>query len=91
MVRCIGSQAVPRSAQRISLVSSRGSLAAPVEAARVREAARFPELKSVVMFVKRQALEEKKFRLKQEEAHLNLEAEIAKSAAKEHALAALSP
>ena len=43
------------------------------------------------MLERRQVLEEKKFRLKQEEAPLNLEVKIAKSAAKEHAQAALSP
>ena len=95
LVSCIGSQAWSSSSKRsqnYSCVSLRGSLAAPVEAARIREAARFAELKAEkIMFVKRQGLEEKKFRLKQEEARLNLEAEIAKSAAKEHALAGLSP
>ena len=73
-------------------MSSRGSLGAPVEAARMKEAAKFAELKAEkFMFERRQVLEEKKFRFKQEEARLNLEVEIAKSAAKEHALAALSP
>ena len=41
------------------------------------------------MLDKRQALEERKFRLSQEEARLNLEAEMAKSAAKGQALAAM--
>ena len=41
------------------------------------------------MLGKQQVLEEKKFRLSQEEARLNLEAEIAKSAAKGQALAAM--
>ena len=40
------------------------------------------------MSEKRQVLEEQKFRLKQEESRLNLEAEIAKTVAKEQALAA---
>ena len=72
-------------------MSSRGSLAAHVEAVRMKEAAKFAELKAEkVMLERRQVLEEKKFRLKQEEARLNLEVEIAKSAAKEHALATLS-
>ena len=42
------------------------------------------------MLEKRQALEEKKFRLQQEESRLNLEAEIAKTSAKEKAFAALT-
>ena len=41
------------------------------------------------MLDKRQALEERKFRLSQEEARLNLEAELVKSAAKGQALAAM--
>ncbi|CAH3115016.1 unnamed protein product [Pocillopora meandrina] len=41
------------------------------------------------MLKKRQELEEQKFRLKQEELRLDLEAEIAKTAAKEQALAAI--
>ena len=73
-------------------MSSCGSLAAPVEAVRMKEAAKFAELKAEkVMLERRQVLKEKKFRLKQEVARLNLEVEIAKSAAKEHALPALSP
>jgi len=42
------------------------------------------------MLDKRQVLEEQKFRLKQEESHLNLEAEIVKTVAKEQALAAIA-
>ena len=53
-------------------------LAAPVEAARMKEAAKFEELKEEkVMLERPQLLEENKFRLKQEEARLNLEVEIA--------------
>ena len=94
-VSCIGSHAQSSSSKRSknhSRVSSRSSLAAPEEAVRMKEAAKFAEFKAEkFMLEKRQVLEEKKFRLKQEEARLNLEVEIAKSAAKEHALAALSP
>ena len=94
-VSCIGSQAQSSSSKRSknhSRVSSHGSIAAPVEAARIKEAAKFAELKvEKIMLERRQVLEEKKFRLKQEEARLNLEVEIAKSAAKEHALAGLFP
>ena len=82
-VSCIGSHAQSSSSKRSknpSRVRSRCSLAGPVEAVRIKEAAKFAELKA-----------EKKFHLKQEEARLNLEVEIAKSAAKEHALAVLSP
>ena len=42
------------------------------------------------MLDKRQVLEEQKFRLKQEELRLNLEAEIVKTVAKEQALAAIA-
>ena len=42
------------------------------------------------MLEKRQVLEEQKFRLKQDESRLNLEAEIAKTVAKEQALAAIA-
>ena len=80
-VSCIGSQAQSNSSKRSknhSRVSSHGSLAAPVEAARIKEAAKFAELKvEKVMLERRKVLEEKKFRLKQEEARLNLEVEIA--------------
>jgi len=41
------------------------------------------------MLGKRQVLEEQKFRLKQEESRLNLEAEIVKTVVKEQALAAI--
>lgn len=44
----------------------------------MKEAAKFEELKEEkVMLERRQLLEENKFRLKQEEARLNLEVEIA--------------
>ena len=92
-VSCIGSHAQSSSSKRSknhSRVSSRGSLAAPEEAVRMKEAAKFAELKAEkFMLERRQVLEEKKFCLKQEEARV-LEVEIAKSAAKEHALATLS-
>ena len=42
------------------------------------------------MLEKRQALEEKKFRLKHEESRLKFEAEIAKKSVKERALAAMT-
>ena len=79
-----------RHSKQSGRASSRGSHVASVEAARTKEAARFAELEAEkVMLDKRQALEERKFRLSQEEARLNLEAEMAKSAAKGQALAAM--
>ena len=70
-----------------SRTSCRGSRAASIEAARAKEAARLAELEAEkVMLDKRQALEERKFRLSQEEARLNLEAEMVKSARKGQAL-----
>ena len=63
---------------------------ASVEAARVKETARFAELEvEKAMLEKRQVLKEKKFRLSQEEVRLNLEVEIAKSAAKGQVLAGI--
>ena len=79
-----------RHSKQSGRASSRGSHAASVKAARTKEAARFAELEAEkVMLDKRQALEERKFRLSQEEARLNQEAEMAKSAAKGQALAAM--
>lgn len=75
---------------KYSRVGSRTSRVASVEAARIKEAVRFAELEAErAMLEKRQVLEEKKFRLRQEEARLNLDAEIAKSAAKGQALAGI--
>ena len=72
-------------------MSSRGIHTSSVALARAKEAARAAELKAeIAMLEKRQALEEKKFRLQQEESCLNLEAEIAKTPAKERAFAALT-
>ena len=79
-----------RHSKQSGCAGSRGSHVASVEAARTKEAARFAELEAEkVMLDKRQALEERKFHLSQEEARLNLEAEMAKSAAKGQALAAM--
>ena len=79
-----------RHSKQSGRASSHCSHVASVEAARTKEAARFAELEAEkVMLDKRQALEERKFRLSQEEARLNLEAEMAKSAAKGQALAAM--
>ena len=59
--------------------------------ARAKEAAKVAEIRDEIrMLEKRQALEEKKLRLKQEESRLNLEAEIAKTTAKERAFAAMT-
>ena len=74
-----------------SRASSLRSHANSVETARLKEAARFAELEAEkVMLEKRQDLDEKKFCLSQEEARLNLRAEIAKSAAKGQVLATMA-
>ena len=68
-----------RYSSRLSLHTSR---AASVHAARLKETARSAELEAEkAMLERRQVLEERKFHLSQEEACLNLDAEIAKSAA----------
>ena len=59
---------------------------------RAKEAARMAELKAeVAILKKRQFLEEQRFRLKQDEKRLTLETEIAKSKAREDALASMDP
>ena len=79
----VDSQVRSGSSKYSSRLSSRTSRVASVEAARVKEAARFAELEAEkAMLEKRQVLEESKFRLSQEEACLIFDAEIAKSAAK---------
>ena len=77
-----------RTLRRASRAGSRASHASSLVVARAKEAARVAELKAErSMLEKRQVFEEQKFRLKQEESHLNLEAKIAKTVAKERALA----
>ena len=89
-ISCAGTPTPSRRSRHSSSVSSRGSHTSSVALARAKEAARAAELKAeIAMLEKRQALEEKKFRLQQEESRLNLEAEIAKTSAKEKAFAAL--
>ena len=86
----VDSQVRSGSSKYSSRVSSRTSRVASVEAARIKEAARFAELEAEkAMLEKRQVLEERKFRLSQEETRLNLDAEIAKSAAKGQASAGI--
>ena len=90
-ISCAGMPTPSRRSRNSSSVSSRGSHTSSVALARAKEAARAAELKAeIAMLEKRQALEEKKFRLQQEESRLNLEAEIAKTSAKERAFAALT-
>ena len=90
-ISCAGMPTPSRRSRNSSSVSSRGSHTSSVALARAKEAARAAELKAeIAMLEKRQALEEKKFRLQQEESRLNLEAEIAKTSAKEKAFAALT-
>ena len=80
-----------RTSKRSSRASSRVSRTSSLFVARAKEAARVAELKAErSMLDKRQVLEEQKFRLKQEELRLNLEAEIVKTVAKEQALAAIA-
>ena len=83
---------ISRTSRRSSQASSRASRSSSSSllVARAKEAARVAELKAErAMLDKRQALEEQKFRLKLEESRLNLEAEIARTAAKEQVLAAM--
>ena len=76
--------------RRSSRASSHASRTSSLLLARAKEAVCVAELQAEqAMLKKRQELEEQKFRLKQEELRLDLEAEIAKTAAKEQALAAI--
>ena len=84
-ISCAGTPTPSRRSRHSSSVSSRGSHTSSVALARAAELRA-----EITMLEKRQALEEKKFRLQQEESPLNLEAEIAKTSAKEKAFAALS-
>ena len=69
---------------------SRESSCSSLSVVRAKEAARTAELKAeAAVFKKRQFLEEQRFRLKQEEKLLSLETEIAKSQAREQALASV--
>jgi len=82
---------VSKTSKNPSRASLRGSRASSVALARAKEAAKVAEIRAEIrMLEKRQALEEKKFRLKQEESRLNLEAEIAKTTEKERAFAAMT-
>ena len=79
-----------RTSKRSSRARLRLSRTSSPLVARAKEAARVAELKAErSLLEKRQVLQEQKFRLKQEESRLNLEAEIAKTVAKEQALAAI--
>ena len=85
-------QTPSRISRRSSRASSRASRSSSSSllVARAKEAARLAELKAErAMLNKRQALEEQRFRFKLEESRLNLEAEIARTAAKEQVLAAM--
>ena len=76
--------------RRLSRASSRASHTSSLLLAKAKEAVRVAELQAEqAMLKKRQELEEQKFHLKQEELRLDLEAEIAKTAAKEQAMAAI--
>ena len=88
----VGSPArASRTSKHSSRASSRVIRTSSLFVARAKEAARVAELKAErSMLDKRQALEEQKFRLKQEELRLNLEAKIVKTVAKDQALAAIA-
>ena len=74
-----------------SRAGSQASHASSLVVARAKEAACVAELKAErLMLERRQVLEEQKFRSKLEEWHLNLEAEMAKTVAKEQALAVIA-
>ena len=78
-------------AKRSSRASSRASRTSSLLLARAKEAVHVAELQAEqAMLKKRHELEEQKFRLKQEELRLDLEAEIPKTVAKEQALAAIA-
>ena len=82
---------VSKTSKNPSRARSRSSRASSVAFARAKEAAKVAELRAEIrMLEKRQALEEKKFRLKQEKSLLNLEDEIAKITANERAFAAMT-
>ena len=93
-VSCVGVRTpskTSRTSKRSSRAGSRASRTSSLFVARAKEAARVAELKAErLMLEKRQVLEEQRFRLNQEESRLNLEAEIAKTVAKEQALAAIT-
>ena len=64
------------------------SLVSSVSSARLKEATRIAELQAeAATLEKKQLLDQKKFELKQEEARINLETEIAKAKAKDRVLA----
>ena len=88
-----GFRSTSRSSRRpecSSCSGSRWSSCSSLSVVRAKEAARIAELKAeAAVFKKRQFLEEQRFRLKQEEKLLTLETEIAKSQAREQALASM--
>ena len=79
-----------RRPERLSCSGSRRSSCSSLSVVRAKEAARTAELKAeTAVFKKRQFLEEQRFVLNQEEKLLSLETEIAKSQAREQALASM--
>ena len=93
-VSCTGSRARSSTSKCSKLTNrarSRGSHVSSGPAARVKEDPKVAELKAEGRMLRmRQTLEEKKFRLKQQETRLNLEAEISKTVAKKEALATMA-
>ena len=93
-VSCSGFRSASKSSRRPKRSSYGGShsTSSSLSAARAKEAARIAELKAeAATFKKRQSLEQQRFRLRQEEKLLTLETEIAKSQAREQALALVDP
>ena len=93
-VSCVGvltPSRTPRASKLSSRAGSHASRTPSLFVVRAKGAARVAELKTErSMLEKRQVLEEQKFCLKQEEWRLSLEAKIAKTVAKEQALAAIA-
>ena len=89
----IGSRSTSKPSRRSEHSSRSGShksSGTSLSVVRAKEAARMAELKAEAAILrKRQFLEEQRFRLKQDEKRLTLETEIAKSKAREDALAAM--
>ena len=81
-----------RRSEHSSRSGSHKSSGTSLSVVRAKEAARMAELKAeAAILKKRQFLEEQRFRLKQDEKRLTLETEIAKSKAREDALASMDP
>ncbi|KAL9978458.1 hypothetical protein ACROYT_G015977 [Oculina patagonica] len=84
------SKSSTRQSRRSNRSGSQRSSTSSLTVVRAKEIARIAELKAeAAAFKKRQALEEQRFRLQQEQERLTLETEIAKSEAKQQILATI--